>query len=377
MATDKIGLYVHVPFCKKKCNYCDFASFPCTEKSERSRYIEALIREIYSYKSRKRYFVDTVFFGGGTPSLLEADEFLEIYSALSEVFDLSALTEFTVEANPKTLTPEKISAYKTAGVNRISIGLQTIHENERKILGRIHDCSDFLDSLSMVRAAGINNINVDLMYGIPEQSMESFGKTLESVIALKVPHISVYGLMIEESTPFWKMQDSLKLPSDDEEAEMYFLAAKLLRDAGYLHYEISNYALPGFESQHNLKYWKCGNYIGLGLAAASYIEKQRFTNTSDLKEYLTSGESKAKSIETLEKDDEEFEFVMLSLRLGKGLSFSEYKAKFGKDFYKNNKEKIEKYKSLGHLVCDLEKIALTDSGLYISNSIICDFLSDV
>ncbi len=376
MITDKIGLYVHVPFCKRKCNYCDFASFPCSEKAQRDKYITELVREIYSYKNSKRYYVDTVFFGGGTPSILEPDEFLKIHSALCDVFDLSSLSEFTVEANPKTLNEEKLSAYKTAGVNRISIGLQTIHENERKILGRIHDYSDFLDSLSMVRASGITDINVDLMYGIPEQTNESFKETLDSLVSLKVPHISVYGLMIEEATPFAKMLSSLNLPSDDDEAKMYYQATQTLTGAGYVHYEISNYAIPGFESSHNLKYWKCGNYIGFGLAAASYIDNERSVNTADMEEYLAGGEIKPKSTEKIERGDEEFEFVMLSLRLSEGLSLSEYKTKFGKDFYCENKKKIEKYESLGHLICDSQRIALTDSGFYISNSIICDFLSD-
>ena len=220
------GLYVHIPFCLKKCNYCDFCSFDNLESTARDAYIEALIREIKSYKREEKLKLNTVFFGGGTPSLLTPLEFSIIAAAIEESFDLAALEEWTLEANPKTLTREKLLAYRSAGVNRISIGLQSIHENEMKKLGRIHNLADFENALSLTRSAGIDNINVDLMFGIPEQTKESFNKTLDYVLSLGISHISLYGLIIEENTPFGRMRDKLTLPSEDTEADMYFLAAK-------------------------------------------------------------------------------------------------------------------------------------------------------
>ena len=203
-----IGLYVHIPFCLKKCNYCDFTSFSCISEDDRAMYVNELSREILSYKKEPRISLDTVFFGGGTPSLLSADEFFTIRNAIAESFALEPDAEFTVEVNPKTLTCEKLNAYISGGVNRISIGLQTIHDNEYKILGRIHNFDDFVSTYKMVRDAGITNINVDLMYGIPGQTSESLGKTLNEVISLHPEHISAYGLILEEGTPLWKMKDA-------------------------------------------------------------------------------------------------------------------------------------------------------------------------
>ncbi len=374
MITDGIGLYVHIPFCVAKCNYCDFNSAPCASGLERAEYIKALSREIYSHRKEPKISVETIFFGGGTPSFLEADEFLLIYQAIAESFDLSYLSEFTVEANPKTLTEEKLKAYTRAGVNRISIGLQTIHENERKILGRIHNLDDFLEAIELSRKHGITNINADIMYGIPEQTELSFEETLRFVTSLDIPHISVYGLIIEENTPFGKMQNELSLPAEDDEARMYYNATELLSRSGYSHYEISNYARPGFESKHNLKYWRCESYIGVGLSAASYISAKRYVNTADMGLYISGQYLDSESLELIDKKSELFEFIMLSLRLREGFSLKTFKSKFGTDFLDIAKDVIDKYTKNGLIINNDERISLSDSGFYISNSIISEIL---
>lgn len=368
------GLYVHIPFCLKKCNYCDFCSFDNLTEDFRELYIQSLINEIKSYKSDVKLRLNTVFFGGGTPSLLTIEEFSRIHDAISESFDLSLLSEFTVEANPKTLSPEKLLNFRTRGVNRLSIGLQSIHENEMKKLGRIHNLADFEKSLAMAFEAGFDNINVDLMYGIPEQTAESFAEALDYVSALGVPHISVYGLMVEENTPFGRMGKNLVLPSEDAEADMYFLAAKKLSENGYSHYEISNYAKPGFESRHNLIYWHREEYIGVGLAAHSLFMSQRLTNSEKLSEYLSQDVEQYKTEEKISKGDVAYEYAMLRLRLKEGFSLIDYKFNFSEDFLADRKEKLENYVNLGLLNFDGERISLTERGFYLSNAILSDLL---
>ena len=285
MTTKPIGLYVHIPFCVRKCNYCDFCSFDISSVTWKEQYLKALESEIRSYTERN-IAVDSIFIGGGTPSLLTPDEFGLITEAIKDSFDVLPDVEFTVEANPGTLNEEKLAAFVRCGVNRLSMGLQSIHENELKTLGRIHNFDDFKHSFTIARKIGINNINVDLMYGIPHQTIDSFSKTLESVCDLLPEHISLYGLIIEEGTPFYKMQRELPLPTEDTECDMYYFAAKYLRKLGYFHYEISNYAKAGMECQHNLKYWRCEEYIGVGLNAHSYLDSKRFYNSENADEYI-------------------------------------------------------------------------------------------
>ncbi len=368
------GLYVHVPFCQKKCNYCDFCSFENLGEDLKKAYIKSLIKEIKSYKRDSKLKLNTIFFGGGTPSLLSPGEFLKIYYAIAESFDLSELSEFTLEANPKTLSREKLSIYRKLGVNRISIGLQSIHENELKKLGRIHNLTDFENSIALAREAGFENINVDLMYGIPEQTRTSFQKTLDYVLSLGVPHISLYGLIVEENTPFGRMGKNLVLPSEDNEADMYYLAAQKLSENGFSHYEISNYARPGFESRHNLIYWKREEYIGVGLAAHSLFEGERLANAENLSEYLSQNAEQYQTRVKISKCDESYEYAMLSLRLKAGFSLSEYKEKFNEDFLIGREAELEKYRELGLLNFGNDRISLTERGFYVSNAILADLL---
>lgn len=371
MRADPVGLYVHIPFCKSKCNYCDFCSYPEKSSEAVTRYVDALIREISSYRTEPKIRVDTVFFGGGTPSILDVSEFERIAESIRDTFDILQDAEFTVEVNPATLTEKKCNAYSRAGVNRISIGLQSIHDNEQKKLGRIHNYSDFLESIRLA-SKHFSNISADVMYGIPEQSTESFGATLRALVNLPVKHVSAYGLIIEEGTPFYENRDSLDIPDEDTECDMYFLAAKILSDSGFFHYEISNYAKPGYECRHNLKYWHNEEYIGVGVAAASYYGKKRFVNTASVREY--SGLDFTNYIRKTEESSETYEYVMLALRLSAGFSLEDYRTRFGCDFRCGRESILSKFEAYGYLVTENDRIRLTEKGLYISNHILGELL---
>ena len=374
MITEPIGVYLHIPYCVKRCNYCDFCSSSCGACGVPENYVNRLCKEILSYKGEEKILASTVFFGGGTPSLLTPIQLEKIISALDLVFDFLPDAEFTLEANPGTLDENKLAKFKSLGVNRLSLGMQSMHENELSALGRIHTHVDLLSAISMARKAGFDNVSCDLMYGIPHQSLDSFYKTLKEVISLSPEHVSVYGLMLEEGTPFFEMQKSLPLPSEDEECEMFYLADKLLIQAGYTHYEISNYAKEGRESRHNLKYWQAEEYIGFGAAASSYYKGKRFTNTSSIDEYLNKAGVCYTISETLSETDLAYEYAMLHLRLKRGISLNEYRARFSKDFTLGKEKTIDRLLSLGLIVFDKERLALTTRGYYLSNTVLTELL---
>ena len=374
MTTDRLGLYVHIPFCVSKCNYCDFASFSGISRDVRNRYVARIIEEIQSYKNTPAIEIDTIFFGGGTPSLLTASEFDLIVDSIRDTFSVAYDCEFTIEANPKTFSLDKAHAFASRGVNRMSFGLQSIHENELKSLGRIHLFSDLINSVAMAREVGINNISIDVMYGIPYQSIESFSETLSAVVALKPDHISAYGLILEEHTPFWDVRDSLPLPTEDEECEMYDAACRILGNAGYSHYEISNYARPGFECKHNLKYWRDEMFIGVGLSAYSYYADERYGNSSKFSEYLSENFIQYRRGEKIDSASFEVEYIMMHLRLKEGFDVFEYARLFGKNFVLGREEVIDKYSLGGYLCIDNNRIFLTEKGYYISNSIISELI---
>ena len=371
MTTKPVGLYVHIPFCVRKCNYCDFCSFPEERIAPEARalYIDTLASEILGYKREPRITVDTVFFGGGTPTLLAPSELEKIFCAIGSAFDILPDAEITIEANPGTVTREKLTAYRRLGINRLSIGLQSIHENELKILGRIHNYAGFEKTLRLARECGFDNVSVDLMYGIPEQTVDSFAKTLDTAIALAPEHVSAYGLIIEEGTPFFERVNTLALPDEDAECDMYRLAIDKLSAAGYSHYEISNYAREGRESQHNLHYWHCDEYIGVGVAAHSYFDGNRYFNPDDLNEYTAGSRPCAD-----DSGDGEFEYAMLAFRLAEGLSLSDYEARFSHGFTEGREEPISRYVTLGYMRHDGDRIALTDDGMYVSNAILSELL---
>lgn len=372
MKTDPIGLYIHVPFCIRKCNYCDFSSFTDISNVDREMYVERLCREITSY-SDKQISLDTIFFGGGTPTVLSCDGFEKIFLAIRSTFNICHDAEITVETNPGTVTVEKILHLKKLGVNRFSIGLQSIHENELKILGRIHDCEAFKTTFDNMRSVGIRNINVDIMYGIPEQTKESFTETLSQLIDIAPEHISVYGLILEPKTHFFDIKDTLTLPSEDDECDMYFLASDMLGKAGYFHYEISNYAKCECESRHNLNYWHDGEYIGVGVSAYSYYRGERYGNTKSISDYLQN-KNIVEYREIIDLQTEKYEYVMLAMRLGSGFSLSDYKARFGEDFVLGREEIITELLTRGYMKMENDRIFLTDRGLYVSNYILTELL---
>ena len=294
-----ISIYVHIPFCVKKCQYCDFLSAPADSRAQEV-YLRALKQEIREQAARYReYEVQTVFIGGGTPTAVPCEKLCEVLKTVFTCYRVNPQAEISMEANPGTVTKEALLSYRKAGINRLSIGLQSADDGELKLLGRIHTYRDFLQTYRWAQEAGFTNINLDIMSALPEQSVENYKKTLETVLSLRPQHISAYSLIVEEGTPFYEKygQESEKLqatgekqpdlPSEEEEREMYALTEKLLAAAGYHSYEISNYALPGRECRHNLVYWKRGNYVGFGLGAASMVENVRFENTREMQEYLT------------------------------------------------------------------------------------------
>ncbi len=338
----------------------------------RTRYVHAMIREIEGAPKDDRE-IDSIFFGGGTPSLLSEAAFEAIFSALQKKYRIPKDAEITVEANPGTVTKEKLSSLRALGVNRVSMGLQSANNSELSILGRIHTYEEFLEGYRAAHDSGFENINVDLMYAIPSQTVKSFEETLSRVIALSPAHISAYSLILEEGTPLYKERERLSLPTEEEETEMYASACRMLSAAGYRHYEISNYAKEGRICRHNLRYWQGGDYLGFGLAAHSLYRGERLANTEDFERYL------ADPTEYLfrtprEKNDEEEEYVMLGLRTSFGISLCEYRARFGKDFFAGREEALALYRRLGYLSVEDDRLYLTERGFYVSNAILCQIL---
>lgn len=372
MTTDARGLYVHIPFCRSKCNYCDFCSYPGRFDTEIDAYIDRLLSEAEQYGRGGRLPIDTVYLGGGTPSLLSPRQLDRIFSALYRLFSIAPDAEITMEANPGTLTSDAAREYFSLGVNRVSLGLQSASERELRALGRIHTFPDFLNSFELLRGVGFANISIDLMYGIPHQTPDSFRETLSRVVALAPEHISAYGLIVEEGTPFYDCRDTLPLPTEDEECEMYGIAAEYLRDGGYRHYEISNYAKPGFESRHNLKYWRDEEYIGIGAAAYSYFLGKRYGNPRSLDLYMAS--APVEGLDIPKGEDEEFEYAMMHLRLSEGIDLASFERRFGKSFTKGKEDKLRRYLSMGLLTYDEKRVALTERGFYLSNAIMADIL---
>lgn len=367
------GVYLHVPFCLSKCPYCDFCSFPGSEREDRERYVSAVLREIRERDFPRRE-VTSVFFGGGTPSLLDARQFDSLLSAVGKRYPIAENAEITFEMNPATADREKLRDLFSLGFNRVSIGCQSLSDDELKGLGRVHTAQGFFDAYADVLAAGFANVNIDLMYGIPRQTAESFAKTLRTAVSLAPSHISAYGLIVEEGTPFFLRRSELGLPGDDAEADLYAMASETLRTAGYRHYEISNYARPGNECRHNLLYWRQGDYAGYGLSASSHVDNVRKTNTRDLTAYLASPAAATAEEVVIEGADFEYEYIMLSLRLSEGIDEGDFRRRFGHTFRDAYAEKIAPFILRGLLQYDGERTALSDEGLYVSSALLRELL---
>ncbi len=381
----RIGLYIHIPFCLHKCAYCDFCSDVQKDKMQKSAYVDALMLDIEhtgKVLSADNVIVDSIYVGGGTPSLLTKREIEALTDTIYDSFNVTEDAEFTFEVNPATLDKGKAKSLFDAGVNRLSIGLQSAHDNELEALSRIHNFKDFVNSYKIARKAGFENINIDVMYGIPEQTLESFLESLRVVVELEPEHISMYGLRIEDGTPFCIHQSELPLPDEDEEYAMYREGRELLCSAGYMHYEISNYAKRGFGSKHNLKYWRCEEYIGIGVAAHSFYAGKRYAKITDVDRYIAyvcgdedfSRIIAQNSIETVDAAALECEYVMLALRTTQGVDKAHFEEKFGFDFDSKYSERIREYADAGFIIDTHRACMFSPEGMYVSNSILSDIL---
>ncbi len=380
-----LGLYMHFPFCEKKCDYCDFYSVAGFDSYK--RYTDALMLQCKDYSGAARdYAVDSVFFGGGTPSILPERQMLELVDCIYENFNVTMEAEFTIEANPATVSLAQLRKYKKAGINRLSMGLQSAQNNELRALGRIHNFEEFKFSFEDARKAGFDNINVDLMYGIPEQTLNSFRSSLAKVVALSPEHISLYNLKIEDSTPFGAMRDTLPLPDEDEEYEMYEYAIKYLEENDYVQYEISNFAKRGYECKHNMKYWNCEEYLGFGPGAHSYFLNTRFSFIKDVHGFMNiledpdAKEALTDENYTILPHERAGEYIMLSLRLKKGIDTDEFERVFGLDFDKMYADLLPAYCENGFMTRTPVGYAFTTKGMYVSNYILSsmlDFSSDI
>lgn len=404
-----LSLYIHIPFCKQKCVYCDFLSFGESGYDRQRQYISSLCKEIETYQiMAKDYLVKTIFIGGGTPSYIGADLIEKVMETVYKVFKVDTDAEITMEGNPDSLKRDKLRIYKSAGVNRLSIGLQSTNDIMLKTLGRVHDYDQFIESYHCARETGFQNINIDIMSGLPGDTEESFGQTLEKVSALKPEHISAYSLIVEEETPFSQNAELLhRLPSEEEDRAMYVRTKELLKASGYNRYEISNYAKEGFSCKHNIVYWTGGEYLGIGLGAASYLTvwldqckgvKVRFHGVENLEEYIAGFDSiyeheyanmyhfyennsliefwkyHYEDLYFLKRKDEMEEYMFLGLRLMKGISKEEFKERFGVTIESIYGKVINKYKEKKLLIEREGRIFLSDKGIDVSNVIMTEFM---
>ena len=389
MSKKTLSIYIHIPFCVKKCLYCDFLSASAGEE-EQQRYLSALLKEIseecMSYVNCQ---VSTVFIGGGTPSVLPGEAIIQIMQTLRESYEFREDCEISMEVNPGTVTKEKAMLWKKAGINRISIGLQSAVDAELQALGRIHNISDFMSTYELIVKTGFNNINVDLMSAIPFQTIESYRETLKLVTGLKPcpNHISAYSLIIEEGTPFYEAQEKLVLPDEDTEREMYKITDEFLSGCGYDRYEISNYARPGYECRHNQVYWRRGDYVGFGLGSASMVNNVRFHNCSDIESYVNHYESGdthchaasvKEDVHKLTVEEQMEEFMFLGLRMMEGVSDRRFVESFGRTIDEVYPGVVDKFVNMGLLFREKfgedERIALTGEGIHVSNRIMAEFL---
>ncbi len=382
-----ISIYVHIPFCDRKCLYCDFLSFGAG-KAQTDSYFEALLKEIEeASKACQDRVVKTIFFGGGTPSFPEGEKICGTLKAIMSAFKVSDECEVSIEVNPASAIFDKLEAFKEAGFNRLSIGAQSLNDDELKKLGRLHDSKTFYETFENARRAGFDNINIDVMSALPDQSLSSYMETLKKVVKLGPEHISAYSLIVEEGTPFFDM--TLNLPDEDTDRAMYHETKRYLMERGYHRYEISNYALAGKECAHNKVYWQRGNYLGLGLGAASMMDNVRWSNTRDIHRYLDFASDMSQIRENLEElslQSQMEEFMFLGLRLTKGVSVDKFRQLFSKDIFEVYGDVIDKYRKSGHLelvqynndhhlaLQEGASLRLTEAGLDVSNTIMADFL---
>lgn len=371
----ELSLYIHIPFCKQKCFYCDFPSYASIDYL-REDYVKALCNEIE--EKAINYKIKSVFIGGGTPSYLETKEIAKLLKTISKL-DLEEGMEFTMECNPGALAEEKLKTMIEGGVNRISMGLQAVQNSLLKDIGRIHTFKEFTENFNLARKVGFKNINVDLMFGLPNQSFDEWKESLETIADLNPEHISAYSLIVEEGTAFYKLweRNKLILPTEEDERRMYSETKEILKAKGYHQYEISNYSKEGYECYHNKVYWESKNYLGVGSASTSFIDGKRIKNIENVKAYI-DGIMDEKSIVLEEnensKEDNIEEFVFMGLRMIEGISKEEFKRRFKLDIYEIYSNEIKKNIENGLLLEVGDRLKLSEKGIEFSNSVMSDFI---
>ena len=379
MKRKNLGLYIHIPFCEKKCDYCNFVSF-CGKDEQKKEYVDLLVKEIeIQGKTHKNYVVDSVFVGGGTPSCLELGEIKKIFDAINDNFLVTNDAEITIECNPNSLNKQKLLEYKSCGINRLSIGLQAYNNKLLKLIGRLHTKKDFDKAYKLAREVGFKNISADIILGLPKQKIFDVKHELKHLIGLGVEHISAYGLIVEDST---KLAQNLnnkkyKLPSEEKQVKMYDKTKKILQKNGYFRYEVSNFAKPQFESLHNQKYWNGSEYLGLGLVSSSFENGTRWKNTDVFAEYKTaisSGKIPMQEVEILDKNDRIEECIMLSLRTSFGIDLNKLKNQFGYDLLREKAQQIESLKQNGLIDFNKNQLFATDLGFKLLNQIILELV---
>lgn len=365
------GLYVHIPFCLQKCSYCDFVSYAnCLHEEE--AYVKALLFEFAQYQGEQ---IDTVYFGGGTPTALKTESLAALLDGVFRYFRVQENAEITVECNPKTADMKKFKTLLSHGANRLSIGVQSFDEQVLNTIGRIHSGQDAVCCIEDASAAGFENISADLMFGIPNQSIDAVHKSVEMALRLPLQHISCYGLILEESTPLYQkvQQGELSLPDEDTEFQMYQDIIKMLEKKDFLQYEISNFAKKGYESRHNQIYWNAQEYIGCGAGAHSYYQTMRYCHTDDIKAYIQNPTQRIGEYKVL-KEDAMNEFMILGLRKKEGVSKKEFFARFHEDMEKRYKAPIERFVNLGLIISAGDILRLSEDGVYVSNTVLCEFM---
>lgn len=365
--SNTLGLYIHIPFCKSKCPYCDFYSGRASE-NDYDNYIKVLSDNISLWSAKIDKTVSSVYFGGGTPSILGAERLSLLLNKIKEEFSVADNAEITVEVNPDSGKTLDFDLLKLSGFNRISLGMQSAVEQELKVLGRIHSINDAEVTVKRAQNAGIENISLDLMLGIPYQTIDSLKKSIDFCANCGVTHISSYILKIESGTVFERIQDKLELPDEDSQSQLYLFAVDYLKTLGFEQYEISNFSKVGYESRHNINYWKCGEYIGIGPSAHSFFEGKRFYYSRNMEDFI---ENKT-NFDCCGGDKEEF--IMLSLRLKSGLNFKGYKEKYNEDFPKDKIKIINKFADMGYMVLTDDCAYFTPKGYLVSNTIISELI---
>lgn len=375
-----LGLYIHIPFCVSKCKYCDFNSYKL-DLEEKKKYLKLLEKEMSFYKNEiEEKEIDTIFIGGGTPSILRDNEIEILFDNIKTNFKIKKNAEITMECNPGTLTLSKLKIMKDCGVNRLSIGLQAVQNHHLEYIGRIHTFEEFEKNYFQAKEVGFENINIDLMYALPNQNEEDWKETLGKIVELNPAHISAYSLILEENTELFDMynRNEFKLLDEDIDIVMYEYTINYLKSHGYNQYEISNYAKEGYECNHNILYWKCENYVGIGASASGFLNGTRYNNVSSLSEYekmILKGKKPIDWEEKLSIKDEIEESIFLGLRMNEGIKFKDFKIKYDLDFIEKYKNEIKKLKKLNLIDVNELGMRLTQKGREISNSVFVEFIS--